>query len=823
MVQEDTDRYLSTIRLRDFSALDIFKRSPIPQALCRLDGTIVELNLAYATILNQSIETALDSNISHFIASNYWNREQALWNTLSHQASHQAQAVNYQTTYILENNQLNHLDISAISIRTKQENLILLTVNNIDHHHKTNLVNSCTIKSAQSPQHLRRHAVFANFANFAIESLSTMIFYLNSQAKILYANAAACKRFGYSLSEIYLLSVFDIDVTFSFDTQTEVWAKHWQDLKLRKSILIESRHRTKQGEVFPVEIIANYVKFEQEEYNFVQVRDISSRVQAETILKTQIERETLQTSELNKKNKQLEQEISERLAIEEQLRYSQELLQNLNEELERRVKERTFKLIESQQLLQLVIDAVPQCIFWKDKDLVYSGCNLKFAELVGFETPEEIYGKTDFDLMWSNSNAYLLLRSDHIVMDLDFPELMTLEPQNLALGSEIWLESHKVPLYDLSGDTIGILGTFQDITKHKQAEKSLKKLNLKLQQAIIKADAANQAKSDFLANMSHELRTPLNGVLGYAQILLCNSSATDKEKKIFRTIEQCGSHLLTLINDILDLSKIEAGKMELLLSDFHLAKFLSNIVEMCRISAEKKHIAFNFNLPKTIPEVVSGDEKRLRQILINLLGNAIKFTYQGEVALNVTEVFHTTKIADSSRSTIKLRFEVTDTGIGIEAQQLQSIFQAFEQVGDRNNQTEGTGLGLAISRQLLELMDSQLHVSSKLNVGSTFWFELSLSVVSQGHIELQPETNLEAKLLTHKQPSLSVALISPPPEEIATLYELALLGNMKKIRQRAQYLKSLDQKYAPLGDKLEELAQGFQEKAIVNLIKQYLP
>lgn len=818
MFQEDTDRYLSRISSRDFSDLDIFKRSPIPQALCRLDGTIVELNLAYATILNQSIETVLDSNISHFVASNYWDREQALWNTLTHQA----QVVNYQTTYILANNQLNNLDISAIAIKAKQENLILLTINNIEHSNKTNLVDSCMIKYAQAPQHLRRQPTFTNFANFAIESLSTMIFYLNSQGKILYANGAVCKRLGYSFSEIYLLSVFDIDITFSPTTQTEVWAKHWQDIKLHKSVLIESYHRTKQGATFPVEVIANYLEFEQEEYNFVQVRDISSRVQTETILKTQIEREARQTSKLNKKNQQLEQEISERLAIEEQLCYSQELLQNLNAELEIRVKERNFKLIESQQLLQLIIDAVPQCIFWKDKNLVYSGCNLKFAELVGFETPEEIYGKTDFDLLWNDNNAYLLLKSDYLVMDLDFPELMTLDPQIIAIGEEIWLESHKVPLYDLSGDTIGILGTFQDITKHKQAEESLKKLNLELQQAIIKADAANQAKSDFLANMSHELRTPLNGVLGYSQILLSNSSATDKEKKIFRTIEQCGSHLLTLINDILDLSKIEAGKMELLLSDFHLAQFLRSIIEICRISAEKKHIAFNFNLPKTIPEVVSGDEKRLRQILINLLGNAIKFTHQGEVTLDVTEVSPTNRIKDSNRTTITLRFSVTDTGIGIESQQLQTIFQAFEQVGDRNNHTEGTGLGLAISRQLLELMDSQLHVSSELNVGSTFWFELSLYVVSQDHVELQSETNPEAKLLTPKQPRLSLALILPPPEEIETLHELALLGNMKKICQRAQYLRLLDQKYAPLANKLEELAQGFQEKAILDLIEQHI-
>ena len=818
MIQGEKKGYLSKTSLKDFCYQDVFRRSPIPQVICQLDGTIVDLNLAYGTILNQTIEIAIDLNISHFMTSNDWHQEQTLWRELSDQS----QSVNYQTTYILENNQYYHLDILASKIKGEPEDLILLTINNIDNidqKSKSNLFNSQITKSVKSQQNLIKST---NFANFAIESLLTSILYLNRKGQIIYANDAACKKLGYSLSELYQLFIFDIDVTFSLSTQTDVWAKYWQDLKSHKSLLIESRHRTKEGESFPVEVTANYLEFEQEEYNFIQVRDISNRIKTETILKTKIEHELLQASELNKKNQQLQQEIKERLEIEEQLRYSQGLLQNLNEKLEIRVKERALKLIESQQLLQLVIDTVPQCIFWKDQNLVYIGCNLTFAELVGFESPEEIYGKTDSDLLWNDRNAYLLLRSDHLVMDLDFPELMTLNPQILAYSEEVWLESHKVPLYDLNSDTIGILGTFQDITKHKQAEESLKKLNVKLQQAIIKADAANQAKSDFLANISHELRTPLNGVLGYAQVLLLNSSATEKEKRIFRTIEQCGSHLLTLINDILDLSKIEAGKMELLLSDFHLAQFLHDIVEMCRISAENKQIAFNFILPQTIPEVVNGDEKRLRQVLINLLGNAIKFTNRGEVTLTVTEIAHSWSSENSSHSQTKLRFDVTDTGIGIEAAQLEKIFQAFEQFGDRKTQAKGTGLGLAISRQLLELMDSQLNVSSELKVGSTFWFELSLAVVSDTNITYEPETTSGAKLLIQEQSSTTVAIIAPPPEEIKILYELAKLGSMKKIRQRAAYLKSLDHKYAPFADKLEELTQGFQEKAIVNLIEQHI-
>ncbi|MEM7591230.1 MAG: PAS domain S-box protein [Cyanobacteria bacterium P01_A01_bin.83] len=660
------------------------------------------------------------------------------------------------------------------------------------------------------------------FNSLAIESLSTSIFYLDVKGKIVYANRAACVKLGYSISEICELSVFDIDNTFEPTTQAEVWQHHWQDLKHNQSLILQSYHRTKAGDVYPVEVIANYLEIEDQEYNFVQVRDIRDRLKDENILEEQIERESLHTRELSHKNKQLEQEIEDRRQVEEQLRQSQQLLQKLNLELEQRAAERTSKLRESQQLLQLVIDTVPQCIFWKDQNFVYAGCNLKFAELLGFDHPEEIYGKTDSELFWSNSNAYSLLRSDYLVMDLDFPELMTLEPETLACGQEIWLESHKVPLYDLNDNTIGILGTLQDITKHKQAEASLKKLNLKLHQAIAKADAANQAKSDFLANMSHELRTPLNGILGYAQVLLQNSAATDKEQKIYRTIERCGSHLLTLINDVLDLSKIEAGKMELLCNDFQFAKFLDHLGEICRLSAEQKNIAFSFDLPATIPEIVRGDEKRLRQILINLIGNAIKFTSCGEVKLKITQLEPLTRSSDSIYPQIKFRFEVIDTGVGIAHQQLQNIFQAFEQVGDLHNNAEGSGLGLTISRQLLALMNSELHVSSQVNLGSTFWFELSLWVVSTSSVAYQTEATAQLELHNCNPNVIRGEIIAPEPQEIKTLHELALLGNMKKIRQRSQYLKTLAPQYSLFAEQLEQLAQGFQEKAIVDLIEKYI-
>lgn len=258
------------------------------------------------------------------------------------------------------------------------------------------------------------------------------------------------------------------------------------------------------------------------------------------------------------------------------------------------------------------------------------------------------------------------------------------------------------------------------------------------------ADVANQAKSEFLANMSHELRTPLNGILGYAQVLERSKTMTDEELKGVTVIHQCGSHLLTLINDVLDLSKIEARKLELNPTDCNLLASLQSVLEIIQMRAMQKDIIFTHHFSNDLPVGVVVDEKRLRQVLLNLLGNAIKFTHAGEVTLTVTRI----KITDAKNTPspsntvdqgkadetltlpqndeVGLRFEVTDTGIGIKPEQLSQIFTPFEQVGDRQKQAQGTGLGLAISQQIVELMNSKICVTSDVGVGSAFAFEIAL-------------------------------------------------------------------------------------------------
>lgn len=225
--------------------------------------------------------------------------------------------------------------------------------------------------------------------------------------------------------------------------------------------------------------------------------------------------------------------------------------------------------------------------------------------------------------------------------------------------------------------------------------------------------------------MSHELRTPLNGILGYAQILQRSPNLDPNEHNNLDIIYQCGSHLLTLINDILDLSKIEAQKMELYPSDFHFPSFLQAVAEMCRIRAEQKSLRFNYQTDPELPIGIHADEKQLRQVLINLLSNAIKFTKRGEITFSTSLIeMDTDPVANTSH--YKIRFTVKDTGVGMTPEEITNIFQPFEQVGSTQNRAEGTGLGLAISQKIIQLMGSTIEVTSQKEMGSVFSFALEI-------------------------------------------------------------------------------------------------
>lgn len=321
----------------------------------------------------------------------------------------------------------------------------------------------------------------------------------------------------------------------------------------------------------------------------------------------------------------------------------------------------------------------------------------------------------------------------------------------------------------------------------RQSFAALEKTNEELEQRVEErtaefksakeaADTANHAKSEFLANMSHELRTPLNGILGYAQILQRDKTANSKQKDGLSIIHQCGSHLLTLINDVLDISKIEARKLELYSTDFHFDHFLLGVQEICRIKAEQKKIGFSYQVLNHLPTVIRADEKRLRQVLINLLGNAIKFTDTGNVTFKVGVVTNSlflqpSYIETQGTPTIhRIRFQVEDTGIGMTPEQLEKIFLPFEQVGEYSRTAEGTGLGLAISRRIVEMMGSEIKVESIYRAGSKFWFDLDLPAAK--HWIESEQSNLTQNVIGYQGKQRTILIVDDRWENRSVIVNL---------------------------------------------------
>jgi len=291
-------------------------------------------------------------------------------------------------------------------------------------------------------------------------------------------------------------------------------------------------------------------------------------------------------------------------------------------------------------------------------------------------------------------------------------------------------------------------------------EELVKERTTELVAAKERAEVANRAKSVFLANMSHDLRTPLNGILGFSQLLQLDKTLNLRQLAGIGAIHQSGEHLLTLINDLLDLAKIEAGKLELFPVEVDLPGFLDGIAGMIRVKAEgKPGVVFSSQLGGSLPRTVRVDDTRLRRVLLNLLDNAVKFTDGGVVALQVDFVPPST-----------LRFEIRDSGVGMSEEQLSQIFNPFEQVGDTRRRSAGTGLGLATSRQFVRLMGSDIQVRSHAGEGSSFVFELEVPVIDASpHAVVAPP---EPTMTGYRGPRKKVLVVDDVSENRAVLMDM---------------------------------------------------
>jgi PAS domain S-box-containing protein len=362
---------------------------------------------------------------------------------------------------------------------------------------------------------------------------------------------------------------------------------------------------------------------------------------------------------------------------------------------------------QERYLLTTLMNTIPDSIYFKDLEGRFLQVNRAMAERSGLRDPAEAVGKTDFDL-FTEEHASEAWADERAVIETERPVVGKEEKETWASGQVSWVSTTKMPLRDQDGRIVGTFGISRDITVRKFAEAVLK-------EAKEAAEAATRTKSEFLANMSHEIRTPLNGIIGMAELAL-DTELTPEQREYLGMVKLSADHLLTVINDILDFSKIEAGRLDLDQVDFDLRETLDDTVATLALRAHKKGLELADHIAPEVPDAVSGDPHRLCQVVVNLLGNAIKFTDQGEVVLRVD-------LQSRTDEEICLHFAVSDTGIGIAPEQQQRLFKAFSQADTSTTRRYGgTGLGLAISARLIQMMGGEIRLESEVGRGSTFHF-----------------------------------------------------------------------------------------------------
>jgi len=369
------------------------------------------------------------------------------------------------------------------------------------------------------------------------------------------------------------------------------------------------------------------------------------------------------------------------------------------------------ELRQARAVFQTIVDSLPLNLLIKDAQGRRVFANKYYLELHGLSL-DEVVGKTDFDL-FPESLAKKYTADDAAILKTG-TAMQDVEEYQLPNGQHRWIERTKSAIRNADDQIVGVQVLFWDVTDRQQAQDGMR-------EARDVADAANRAKSDFLANMSHEIRTPMNGIIGMTELVL-DTKLTPTQREYLHMVQHSGESLLAIINDILDFSKIESGQLELDAAPFDLRDSLGDTLKALAMRSHGKGLELAFSIDPEVPWMLEGDLGRLRQVIVNLIGNAIKFTIDGEVLLDI-------RCQSKTESDCTLRFSVRDTGIGIPRDKQSRIFEDFQQA-DRSTTRSygGTGLGLAISSRLVQLMGGRIEVDSEPGQGSTFHFTATFPV-----------------------------------------------------------------------------------------------
>jgi PAS domain S-box-containing protein len=498
-------------------------------------------------------------------------------------------------------------------------------------------------------------------------------------------NQEACRKYGYTWEEFSKIRVSDVSVDIDNDVKnSEVIAERINNIMTGKRVVFESLQKSKSGELFPVEVSARLVTLGDDRFIISTSRDITERKLAE--------------KKLNESNATL-QKSSER-----------------------------FKTL---------FDSSGDGIFIQGLDGKVLDANQQACLSYGY-SHEEFVQKWIKDVCFDTGddeiNARLIAER---VAKVRTGELVMFETVHVTSKGEqfpVEVTSRMVTL----GDEKFLLSTSRDVSERKQIEEELRESYALLSVAKEDADAASRAKSEFLANMSHEIRTPMNAIIGMSHLAL-RTELTSTQRDYIKKIHASGNNLLTIINNILDISKVESGKMTLDYSEFMLDSVLENVVDLVAEKAGAKNLELTFDIDKNVPPSLVGDSLRLGQILINYAYNAVKFTNEGEISFLV-------KVKEQTEQGLLLYFAVKDTGIGLTEEQKQLLFQNFNQADSSiTRKYGGTGLGLAIAKQFSELMGGEVGVDSAPGEGSTFWFTARLGIGNEKQRNLIPEAELHGR------------------------------------------------------------------------------